>query len=49
MRADQHKRKEDDADRQALLAEQRKEEERMVQEEREREELERVKAVEGKV
>lgn len=34
-------------ERQALLAEQRREEERILQEEREREELERAKAAEG--
>ncbi|XP_052453410.1 chromatin remodeling regulator CECR2 isoform X1 [Carassius gibelio] len=40
------KQKEEDLERQVLLAEQRKEEERLLQEEREREEQERVKAVE---
>ncbi|XP_066505217.1 chromatin remodeling regulator CECR2 [Hoplias malabaricus] len=38
--------KEEDTERQALLAEQRKEEERLLQEERKREELEKVRAVE---
>ncbi len=41
------KQKEEDLERQVLLAEQRKEEERLLQEEREREEQEKVKAVEG--
>lgn len=41
------KQKEEDLERQVLLAEQRKEEERLLQEERDREEQERVKAVEG--
>uniref|UniRef100_A0A8C2G0R4 Bromo domain-containing protein n=1 Tax=Cyprinus carpio TaxID=7962 RepID=A0A8C2G0R4_CYPCA len=40
------KHREEDLERQVLLAEQRKEEERLLQEEREREEQERVKAVE---
>ncbi|KAJ8261900.1 hypothetical protein GJAV_G00159760 [Gymnothorax javanicus] len=40
------KQREEEMDRQKLLAEQRKEEERLLQEERELEELERVKAVE---
>ncbi|XP_053361661.1 chromatin remodeling regulator CECR2 [Clarias gariepinus] len=40
------KQREEDMERQALLAEQRREEERLLQEEREREELERVKAAE---
>ncbi|XP_050955865.1 chromatin remodeling regulator CECR2 isoform X2 [Labeo rohita] len=40
------KQREEDLERQVLLAEQRKEEERLLQEEREREEQERVKAVE---
>lgn len=41
------KQREEDMERQALLAEQRREEERLLQEEREREELERAKAAEG--
>lgn len=41
------KQREEDLERQVLLAEQRKEEERLLQEERDREEQERVKAVEG--
>lgn len=41
------KQKEEDMERQALLAEQRREDERLLQEEREREELERAKAAEG--
>ncbi|KAG7329571.1 hypothetical protein KOW79_007745 [Hemibagrus wyckioides] len=40
------KQREEDMERQALLAEQRREEERILQEEREREELERAKAAE---
>ncbi|XP_060740431.1 chromatin remodeling regulator CECR2 [Tachysurus vachellii] len=40
------KQREEDLERQALLAEQRREEERLLQEEREREELERAKAAE---
>ncbi|XP_067291799.1 chromatin remodeling regulator CECR2 isoform X2 [Pseudorasbora parva] len=40
------KQREEDLERQVLLAEQRKEEERLLQEERDREEQERVKAVE---
>ncbi|XP_019896032.3 cat eye syndrome critical region protein 2 homolog isoform X2 [Esox lucius] len=40
------KQRDEDLDRQALLAEQRREEEMILQEERQREELERVKAVE---
>ena len=41
------KRKDGDLDRQLLLAEQRREDERFLQEERQREEMEKVKAVEG--
>lgn len=43
------KQKEEDLQRQVLLAEQRREEERLLKEEREREEQERVKAVEGEL
>ncbi|XP_056138378.1 chromatin remodeling regulator CECR2 [Lampris incognitus] len=44
--AEVEKRKDEDLDRQVLLAEQRREEERLLQEERQREEMERIKAVE---
>ncbi|XP_029991832.1 cat eye syndrome critical region protein 2 isoform X2 [Sphaeramia orbicularis] len=40
------KKKEEDLDRQVLLAEQRREEERLLQEERQREKMEKIKAVE---
>lgn len=43
------KKRDEELDRQVLLAEQRREEERLLQEERQREEMERVKAVEGKM
>lgn len=46
---EEEKKKDDDLDRQVLLAEQRREEERLVQEERQREKLEKIKAVEGKI
>ena len=45
--AEVDKRKDGDLDRQLLLAEQRREDERFLQEERQREEMEKVKAVEG--
>ncbi|KAM4618572.1 uncharacterized protein cecr2 [Polymixia lowei] len=44
--AEVEKKKDEELDRQVLLAEQRREEERLLQEEREREEMERIKAVE---
>ncbi|XP_028813960.1 cat eye syndrome critical region protein 2 isoform X2 [Denticeps clupeoides] len=43
---EKQKQKEEDVERQALLAEQRREEERLLLEERQREEMERIKAVE---
>uniref|UniRef100_A0A3Q4HG89 Cat eye syndrome critical region protein 2-like n=1 Tax=Neolamprologus brichardi TaxID=32507 RepID=A0A3Q4HG89_NEOBR len=43
------KKKDEELDRQVLLAEQRREEERLLQEERQREKLEKIKAVEGKM
>lgn len=43
------KRKDEELDRQALLAEQRREEERLLQEEQQREKMEKIKAVEGKI
>lgn len=47
--AEDEKRKDEDLDRQALLAEQRREEERLLQEEQQREKMEKIKAVEGKM
>lgn len=47
--ADEEKKKDEELDRQVLLAEQRREEERLLQEERQREKLEKIKAVEGKM
>ncbi|XP_026220809.1 cat eye syndrome critical region protein 2 isoform X2 [Anabas testudineus] len=44
--ADDEKQKDEELDRQVLLAEQRREEERLLQEERQREKLEKIKAVE---
>uniref|UniRef100_A0A8D3AJ59 Bromo domain-containing protein n=1 Tax=Scophthalmus maximus TaxID=52904 RepID=A0A8D3AJ59_SCOMX len=44
--AEEEKKKDEDLDRQVLLAEQRREEERLQQEERQREKMEKVKAVE---
>lgn len=49
VRSEEERRKDEELDRQVLLAEQRREEERLVQEERQREKLEKIKAVEGKV
>uniref|UniRef100_A0A3P8RS52 CECR2 histone acetyl-lysine reader n=1 Tax=Amphiprion percula TaxID=161767 RepID=A0A3P8RS52_AMPPE len=43
---DEDKRKDEELDRQVLLAEQRREEERLLQEERQREKMEKIKAVE---
>uniref|UniRef100_A0A3Q0RT82 Bromo domain-containing protein n=1 Tax=Amphilophus citrinellus TaxID=61819 RepID=A0A3Q0RT82_AMPCI len=43
---EEEKKKDDELDRQVLLAEQRREEERLLQEERQREKLEKIKAVE---
>ncbi|CAN9498724.1 unnamed protein product [Ophioblennius macclurei] len=43
---DEEKRKDEELDRQVLLAEQRREEERLLQEERQREKMEKIKAVE---
>uniref|UniRef100_A0A665UJ73 Cat eye syndrome critical region protein 2 homolog n=1 Tax=Echeneis naucrates TaxID=173247 RepID=A0A665UJ73_ECHNA len=43
---EEEKRKDDELDRQVLLAEQRREEERLLQEERQREKMEKIKAVE---
>lgn len=48
-RSEEERKKDEELDRQVLLAEQRREEERLVQEERQREKLEKIKAVEGKV
>lgn len=47
--AEGEKRKDEELDRQVLLAEQRREEERFQQEERQREKMEKIKAVEGKM
>lgn len=47
--AEDEKRKDEELDRQALLAEQRQEEERLLQEEQQREKMEKIKAVEGKI
>lgn len=47
--AEDEKRKDEELDRQALLAEQRREEERLLQEEQQREKMEKIKAVEGKI
>uniref|UniRef100_A0A3B4XJT8 Cat eye syndrome critical region protein 2 homolog n=1 Tax=Seriola lalandi dorsalis TaxID=1841481 RepID=A0A3B4XJT8_SERLL len=44
--AEDEKRKDEELDRQVLLAEQRREEERLLQEERQREKMEKIKAVE---
>ncbi|XP_053282877.1 chromatin remodeling regulator CECR2 isoform X1 [Pleuronectes platessa] len=44
--SEEDKRKDEELDRQVLLAEQRREEERILQEERQREKLEKIKAVE---
>lgn len=44
--AEEEKKKDEELDRQVLLAEQRREEERLLQEERQREKLEKIKAVE---
>jgi len=44
----QEKRKDEEMDRQVLLAEQRREEERLQQEDQQREKMEKIKAVEGK-
>lgn len=41
------RKKDEELDRQVMLAEQRREEERILQEERQREKLEKIKAVEG--
>lgn len=46
---EEEKKKDEELDRQVLLAEQRREEERLLQEERQREKLEKIKAVEGKM
>lgn len=43
---DEEKKKDEELDRQVLLAEQRREEERLLQEERQREKMEKIKAVE---
>lgn len=45
----EEKRKDEELDRQVLLAEQRREEERLQQEERQREKMEKIKAVEGRL
>lgn len=47
--AEDEKRKDEELDRQALLAEQRREEERLLQEEQQREKMVKIKAVEGKI
>lgn len=47
--AEDEKRKDEELDRQALLAEQRREEERLLREEQQREKMERIKAVEGNI
>lgn len=47
--AEVEKKKDEELDRQVLLAEQRREEERLQQEERQREKMEKIKAVEGKM
>lgn len=47
--AEDERRKDEELDRQALLAEQRREEERLIQEEQQREKMEKIKAVEGKI
>ncbi|XP_039988163.1 cat eye syndrome critical region protein 2 [Xiphias gladius] len=44
--AEEEKKKDEELDRQVLLAEQRREEERLLQEERQREKMEKIKAVE---
>ncbi|XP_035765812.1 cat eye syndrome critical region protein 2 homolog [Neolamprologus brichardi] len=49
MEEEEEKKKDEELDRQVLLAEQRREEERLLQEERQREKLEKIKAVEGKM
>ena len=46
--SEEERRKDEELDRQVLMAEQRREEERLLQEERQREKLEKIKAVEGK-
>lgn len=43
------RRRDEELDRQVLLAEQRREEERLQQEEQQREKMERIRAVEGKM
>ncbi|XP_017274462.1 cat eye syndrome critical region protein 2 isoform X1 [Kryptolebias marmoratus] len=45
-RSEEERKKDEELDRQVLLAEQRREEERLLQEERQREKLEKIKAVE---
>lgn len=47
--AEDEKRKDEELDRQALLAEQRQEEEKLQHEEQQREKMEKIKAVEGKM
>lgn len=47
--AEDEKRKDEELDRQALLAEQRREEERLLREEQQREKLVKIKAVEGNI
>jgi len=47
--SEEERKKDEELDRQVLLAEQRREEERLLQEERQREKLEKIKAVEGNV
>lgn len=47
--SDEGRRRDEELDRQALLAEQRREEERLQQEEQQREKMERIRAVEGKM
>lgn len=46
--SEEGRRRDEELDRQALLAEQRREEERLLQEEQQREKMERIRAVEGK-
>lgn len=47
--SEEGRRRDEELDRQALLAEQRREEERLLQEEQQREKMERIRAVEGKM
>lgn len=46
--SEEGRRRDEELDRQALLAEQRREEERLLQEEQQREKMERIRAVEGR-